>query len=198
MSELSRRNLLAVFGAAGLSARALAEQIHQSVRDIQSLDQGANYTPQFFTPHEYSTLRLLTDFMIPADANSKGAIDAGAAEFIDFVCSKSDDVAGYYRYNLGFIDQQMQSRAGANFIDAPLAEQTKFLDLISYRSNWSDLTGAAVDFFAYFRFMVVDAYYTSPVGIAGLGYMGNQVLTSFTVPEEAVQYALKRSPFGGG
>jgi hypothetical protein len=42
---------------------------------------------------------------------------------------------------------------------------------------------------------VLDAYYTSPIGIKELGYMGNTAVSEFHVPEEALQYALKRSPF---
>jgi hypothetical protein len=44
--------------------------------------------------------------------------------------------------------------------------------------------------------MVVDAYYTSPAGVKDIGYMGNTVVGTFSVPQEAVDYALKRSPFG--
>ena len=43
--------------------------------------------------------------------------------------------------------------------------------------------------------MVVDAYYTSPVGVKDIGFMGNKVRSEFSVPKEAVEYALKRSPF---
>jgi hypothetical protein len=43
--------------------------------------------------------------------------------------------------------------------------------------------------------MVVDAYYTSPIGIKDLGYMGNSAMSQFSVPQEALEYALKRSPF---
>jgi hypothetical protein len=42
--------------------------------------------------------------------------------------------------------------------------------------------------------MVVDAYYTSPIGIKEVGYMGNTAVSKFEVPQEAVDYALKRSP----
>jgi hypothetical protein len=42
---------------------------------------------------------------------------------------------------------------------------------------------------------VTDAYYTSPVGTKELGYMGNTAVSEFQVPEEALRYALKRSPF---
>ena len=197
MSEWTRRELFIAFGATGMAPQALAQRIHQAVRDIQSLDQGASYKPQFFTPHEYATARLLADFIIPADENSKGAIDAGASEFIDFICAHSDGNGGYCRYHLGWIDDQMQRRTGAVFNNAARDEQTGFLDLIAYRKNSTALISTGVDFFSYLRGLVVDAYYTSPAGMADIGYMGNQVLESFSVPPEAVQYALRRSPFGG-
>ena len=42
--------------------------------------------------------------------------------------------------------------------------------------------------------MVVDAYYTTAAGWAELGYQGNKVVAEFSVPDEAVRYALERSP----
>jgi hypothetical protein len=42
---------------------------------------------------------------------------------------------------------------------------------------------------------VVDAYYTSPAGVKDIGYMGNGAMKVFSVPQEAVDYAIKRSPF---
>jgi gluconate 2-dehydrogenase gamma chain len=179
MSELTRRELFLAFGAAGLL-------------------RGESYVPQFFTPHEYETLRMLADFILPADANSGGAIDAGAAEFIDFICAHSESNAGYCRYNLRWIDGEMQRRSGAVFTEAAREDQVALLDLIAYRKNSTPAISTVVDFFSYLRGLVVDAYYTSPVGIADIGYMGNRVVESFSVPAEAVAYALGRSPFGGG
>lgn len=198
MSELTRRELWIAFGATGLLSQALAQQVHQAVRDVQSLDQGASYTPKFFTPREYAMVRLLADFVIPADENSKGALDAGAAEFIDYICSHSGNQGELYRWGLNWIYEEMQRRTGFAFADAAREDQIKLLDVIAYRKNYSSLTSGGVDFFSAFRGMVVDAYYTSPVGMADIGYLGNQVLDSFSVPDEAVQYALRRSPFGGG
>ncbi len=42
--------------------------------------------------------------------------------------------------------------------------------------------------------MTVDAFYTSEIGIAEIGYEGNAVRTKYEVPQEAVEYALRRSP----
>jgi len=43
--------------------------------------------------------------------------------------------------------------------------------------------------------MTVDAYYTSAAGIKEVGYIGNRARKEFTVPQEAIDYAVKRSPF---
>ena len=184
MSELTRRELWIAFGATGMLSQALA--------------QGTSYTPKFFTPREYGLVRLLADFVIPADENSKGALDAGAAEFIDYICSRSANQGEFYRWGLNWIDEEMQRRTGFAFADAAREDRIKLLDVIAYWENYSPLTSVGVDFFSFFRGIVVDAYYTSSVGLADIGYLGNQVLDSFSVPDEAVQYALRRSPFGGG
>jgi hypothetical protein len=36
---------------------------------------------------------------------------------------------------------------------------------------------------------------TTPAGIKEVGYIGNSVMATFSVPQAAVDYALKRSPF---
>lgn len=41
--------------------------------------------------------------------------------------------------------------------------------------------------------MVADAYYTTPIGYKEVGYMGNTGMAQFSVPKEALEYALKRS-----
>jgi hypothetical protein len=40
----------------------------------------------------------------------------------------------------------------------------------------------------------VDAYYTSQAGIDDLGFQGNGAVAQFSVPEEAIRYAISRSP----
>jgi hypothetical protein len=42
--------------------------------------------------------------------------------------------------------------------------------------------------------MVVDAFYTSPMGVKDVGYMGNTAVAKFEVPQEVLDYVSKRSP----
>ena len=69
------------------------------------------------------------------------------------------------------------------------------IDQIAYRQNSSPELNPGIQFFTWVRRMVADAYYTSPIGMKELGYMGNGAMAQFSVPKEAVDYAMKRSPF---
>ncbi|MBL8293408.1 MAG: hypothetical protein JNN08_16290, partial [Bryobacterales bacterium] len=46
------------------------------------------------------------------------------------------------------------------------------------------------------RKMTVDAFYTSPLGIKDLGFKGNRAWSKYTVPQESIDYVMKRSPLG--
>jgi gluconate 2-dehydrogenase gamma chain len=88
----------------------------------------------------------------------------------------------------------MERRYGANFLDAKSPDQTAMLDLIAYRKNESPELGPGITFFDWTRKMVVDAFYTTPLGVKDLGYIGNTAVTKFEIPQAAIDYALKRSP----
>ena len=205
MSDLNvtRRDLLKTIGSSmilttagvGILPPVLAQHVHSAVMEIKSLDGGANYQPKYLSKHEFATLKRLSDIIIPADGNSRGAIDAGAAEYIDFMCSRSPEFADIFTGGLGWLDGAMQDRYQSTFLDAKPDQQMAMVELIAYRKNQSPVLGPGIEFFRWARNVVVDAYYTSPVGIADLGFMGNTVVSSFSVPKEALEYALKRSPF---
>jgi len=200
LDHISRRALLQSIGAslalsasgAGLLSAQDAGHVHHAVAADRA--QG-DYKPKCFTPHEYATLRRLAELIVPADEHSKGALDAGAAEFIDLLASHNDELAAIYTGGMGWLDEQMKHRYAAAFLDAQPAQQTAMLDLIAYRKNEAahPELGPGIHFFTWVRNMVVDAYYTSQTGMDDLGFMGNKALSQFSVPEEAIQYALKRS-----
>jgi gluconate 2-dehydrogenase gamma chain len=204
-STVSRRDLLKTLGSSmilttagvGVLPPILAQHVHSAVMEIKSLDGGVNYQPKYLNKHEFATMRRLSDIIIPADEHSKGAIDSGAAEYIDFLCSRSPEFAEIFTGGLGWLDGAMQKRYQSTFVDARPEQQTAMLDLIAWRKNESPELGPGIAFFRWARNVVVDAYYTSPVGIADLGYMGNTAVSQFSVPKEALEYALKRSPFAG-
>ncbi len=202
-SNVSRRDLLKTIGSsmilttggAGVLPPVLAQHVHSAVMDIKSLDGGPNYEPKYLNKHEFATMRRLSDIIIPADSHSKGAIDAGAAEYIDFLSSRSPEFARIFTGGLGWLDEAMQKRFQSTFVDAKPDQQLAMIDLIAFRKNQSPELGPGIVFFIFARNVVVDAYYTSPVGMADLGYIGNTGMSQFSVPKESLDYALKRSPF---
>lgn len=202
-SNVTRRDLLKTLGSSmilttagvGVLPPVLAQHVHSAVMEIKSLDGGANYQPKYLNKHEFATMRRLSELIVPADDHSKSAIDSGAAEYIDFLSSRSPEFAEIFTGGLGWLDEAMQKRYQSTFVDAKPDQQTAMLDLIAYRKNITPELGPGIAFFRWARNVVVDAYYTSPVGIADLGYMGNTAMSQFSVPKEALDYALKRSPF---
>src|SRR5258708_5638698 len=153
----TRRDVLIAFGATGALTPLLAQHVHQAVGEVKSLDPGPNYKPKYLTAHEYATLRKLSDFIIPVDEHSKGALDAGAAEFIDYLCAVNDRMANSFTGGLAWIDDEMQRRFSSTFLGATREEQTKLLDEISYRKDKTESDVIGVTFFAWSRGMMIDA-----------------------------------------
>jgi hypothetical protein len=195
--QFSRRDLLAKLAAgASLVAAADAQHVHESVAKEKAAQKGS-YKPKALNAHEYATLQHLSDLIIPADDRSPGALAAGAADFIDFLCGASDEMRDIFTGGLLWLDDAMAHRyGGKTFLDAAPGEQTDMLDRIAFRKNQSPELNAGIQFFAFCRRMVADAYYTTPIGYKEVGFMGNGAMAEFSVPKEAVEYALKRSGLG--
>ena len=95
--DFSRRDLLRHIGASVTLAAAGeavlnaqdAQHVHQAVAQDKA---AAPYKPKALNTHEYATLQRLSAIIIPADEHSKGALEAGAADFIDFLCAARIDL----------------------------------------------------------------------------------------------------------
>jgi gluconate 2-dehydrogenase gamma chain len=197
MEDLSRRDVFQIIGSSivlttagsGVISPALAQHVHAEVAATKSLSGGANYVAKKFTPHNFQTLRALAEIIVP------GASDAGAAEYIDFLASRNEELAAIFNGGFAWLDHYMQKTYGADFLKASAANRTELLDKLAYTKNLTPETAPGEPFWRWTRNMVVDAYYTSPAGVKDIGYMGNGAVSVFTVPKEAVDYAIKRSPF---
>jgi gluconate 2-dehydrogenase gamma chain len=195
MSEVTRRNLLQRI-ALSMTAGQLSLEAAQHVHAAAAQEKAAHgvYKPKGLNAHEYKTLEKLADYIVPVDGGAGGALAAGAPEWIDLMASENPQLLAIYTGGIAWLDRAMQKRDAPNFVDATAQQQTAMLDLIAYRKNESPELGPGIKFFEWARKMVVDAYYTSAIGIKDVGYMGNTALSKFEVPQEAIDYALKRSP----
>jgi hypothetical protein len=184
--KVSRRNVLKslTMGAvAGSVLRAIpleaAEYAHNVIEAEKA--QKAGYAPKFFKPHHYKTLRMLCETILPADADSGGAIEAGAPEFIDLLTSENLEFQVKLGGGLLWLDSTCADRYGNVYLDCTPQQQKEILDLIAYRRNAETDQGLSygVEFFSLLRNFTADGFFTSKIGIQYLGYIGNSFLTDF-------------------
>jgi gluconate 2-dehydrogenase gamma chain len=186
--KTTRRETLAAIAAMALAGpleMAEAQHVHQATA-ADAKAAGGVYAPKALTRHEFETLRALCEAIVP------GASKGSAAEFIDLLSSQNPEMAAIYTGGLAWLDEAMKRSYNADFLAARLEGRIAMLDRLASRSNHNSEFVAGVRFFYWTRRMTVDAYYTSAAGIKELGYMGNKGMTEFKVPQEAIDYAVKR------
>ena len=187
-STISRRGILkslAMSAAATSVLRVIpaqaAEYAHKMIAAEKAATPAKGYSPKFFSAHEYKTLQTLCQTIIPADADSGGAIEAGAPEFIDLLTSENKD----YQLTLGggllWLDGACADRYSKAYLDCSAEEQKQMLQQIAFRENGvtNPGLGQGIEFFAFLRSMTADGFFTSEIGIKYLGYIGSAYLTAF-------------------
>jgi hypothetical protein len=148
------------------------------------------YQPLFLSAEQFRLVERLTEMIIPAD-DTPGAKEAGVAEFIDFmlanrvpVADREDSrsveetlrwgTAAQVRFSggLDWLNARSKSEHQQAFMDCTSAQQTALLEEIAYRSKFTPSTKRGREFFQLLREYTVVGYYTSKVGLEGLGYPG--------------------------
>jgi hypothetical protein len=139
------------------------------------------YAPKFFVAHQYKTLQTLCQTIIPGDADSGGAIEAGAPEFIDLLTSENTEYQVTLGGGLMWLDSTCSDRYGKAYLDCTPQQQKEILDQIAYRNNaMADARlSQGVEFFSFLRNMTSDGFFTSEIGIKYLGYQGSAFLMEF-------------------
>jgi hypothetical protein len=158
-----------------------AEYAHRMVAAEKAAAENHGYAPKFFTPHHYQTLQSLCQTIIPSDDEAKGAIEAGAPEFIDLLTSENKDYQLALGGGLMWLDDFCVDRYGKVYLECTSEQQKEILDLIAYRKNAKKdpSLGPGTEFFAFLRKLTADGYFTSEIGIEYLGYIGNTYVRNF-------------------
>ena len=134
---------------------------------------GTPYRQQFFTPHEWRTVQVLADMVIPADERSGGATDAGVPEFIDFMMIDRPAMQTAMRGGLGWMDAQCRERFGRDFVDCDAVQRGALLDDIAWPARTPPELSHGAAFFTGFRDLVATGFWSSRLGVEDLGYIGN-------------------------
>src|SRR5438067_8980569 len=120
--RISRRRALALLTAGPVAAMtwttAEAEQAHEHATQARAQTGAttAAHKRQFFTAHEYATVAVLVDLIIPRDERSGSATDAGVPEFMDFMMVDQPRRQVAMRGGLALVDRLAQDRAGKRFV----------------------------------------------------------------------------------
>ncbi len=224
LETMDRRALLRGIALAITATGTLDAQAAQHVHTETSAEKSktGSYKLKAFTTGEFKLLERLAELIVPADKVSGSAKDAGAPEFIDTLSSQNEELADIFHGGLAWLDAEMRKRYSTGFVAAEPGAQTAMLDLLveagrseaerrseelvyqkapiyqefsNYTVKRENELAVGARFFDWVRKMTVDAFYTSPIGIKDLGYLGNKAVSKYEVPKEALEYALKRSPF---
>lgn len=196
MSDFTRREALTVLGAASLSAaapRPLRANLPPAVRRAAVAAEQAlllgQYEPVFFTAHEWQTVRLLADMVIPRDGRSGSATDAGVPEFLDFTMDDRPMFRTPMRGGLAWLDDACLERFGAVFVECTEAERGELLDAIAWPDRAAADVSQGVAFFSGFRDLVASGFYSSRIGIEDVQYRGNTYITEWAgCPPEAIRH----------
>jgi gluconate 2-dehydrogenase gamma chain len=135
-----------------------------------------NYTPKFFKPSEWKTVRMLADYIIPRDERSGSATDAKVPEYIDFLMADkdaSDSSKIAMRGGLGWLDFECVERFGKSFVNATDEERRQVLDDIAWPKKARPEMSHGVAFFNRFRDLTASGFFSSEMGWKDVRYVGN-------------------------
>ncbi|HEV2351621.1 MAG TPA: gluconate 2-dehydrogenase subunit 3 family protein [Terriglobia bacterium] len=177
----------------GASAPAHAEP--PSVTEGATVAQAAGaYKRKALDEHEWKAIRILSDWIIPADERSGSATEAGVPEFIDdWLDFKRGRTLDKVRGGLTWLDLECNRQFHHDFADCTKEQQKQMLDRIAYPKQAAPEDAAGVAFFNEMRNLVVSGFFSSKMGVKDLPYLGNQMLTEWNgcPPEVLAKLGLK-------
>ena len=146
-------------------------------RSKSSEAEPAAYKPMFFSAHEYNTVDIVTEHIIPADG-TPGANQAGVAEFIDFMVAHSPDLQYQFRTGLAWLDVFARESNSTDFTSLPVETRQLLLSRLAYHAKQSPAELQGQEFFSLIREYTVLGFYTSRIGLEALDYPGLRIYGS--------------------
>jgi len=147
---------------------------------------------KFFDEHEMKTIAILADIIIPKDETSGSATEAGVPDFIAFIVKDMPRYQTPLRGGMKWLDIQCMKRYNADFASCTQAQQIEIVDEIAFPEKAKPEMQQGVAFFNTMRDLTACGFFSSKIGIADLGYAGNQPNQWDGVPQDVLdKYGLK-------
>lgn len=171
----------------GAASKSVADgfTLDRQPEELAQYDKVVSET--FFTQHEMETITVLADIIIPKDDVSGSATDAKVPEFIEFIVKDMPSHQTPMRGGLMWIDRYAFKKNGKNFKDCTYEQQIAIVDEIAYPNKASKQVAQGVAFFNLMRDLTCTGFYTSKIGVADIGYAGNQPNQWNGVPDEVLK-----------
>src|SRR5438128_7636682 len=184
--ETDRRTMLRLLAAAPAAAgfvwtEAEAQEAHTHAQAAQTTAQktGTPYKPKFFNAHEWATIAMLADMIIPKDDRSGSATDAAVPEFMDFMMVDQPRRQTAMRGGLAMIDRLCEERFDKRFVACSGEQRRAVLDDIAFPAKATQATSQAVAFFSSFRDLTASGFWSSKMGVDDLEYDGNTFVSQW-------------------
>jgi hypothetical protein len=183
MSE--RRDFIKFMAAAPMAHLAVTAldletaAIHTRETLERLAERGQQYQPKVFSAHEWRTVRVLVDMVIPRDARSGSATDAGVPEFMDVFMETRQNMRTWMRTGLTWLDDECRKRFSKAFVDCDATQRAAVLDDIAWPRRAGPEMQNGVRFFNNFRNFTASGFWSSKIGVDDLQYMGNRPIAQW-------------------
>lgn len=180
---IKRRDILkalSVVPAAALIPLGTAAAAEPKAAGNAAAQAAAAYHRKVFNDHEWETVKVLSDLIIPADERSGSASQAGVPAFIDdWLDFKGGELKAEIIGGLTWLDIECNRQFGHDFVACTQAQQKKILDRIAYPDKASPDDTNYVMFFSHLRDLVVGGFFSSEEGVKDLPYLGNKMVAEW-------------------
>jgi gluconate 2-dehydrogenase gamma chain len=182
---VSRRDIFSIIGsvpvlAAVNTAGAQTPDAHAHMaHKAAAAPAKGPYVRQSFDDHQWKTIHVLCDLVIPADEHSGSASEAGVPEFLDdWLAFRTEedgnqDLRAQIFGGLMWLDRESRKLAETDFAGASAAHQKQILDRVAYPERAAKDDHNWVSFFNQVRSLIVGGFYSSKMGVHDLPYLGN-------------------------
>jgi Gluconate 2-dehydrogenase subunit 3 len=157
--------------------------------DLLKAHETGTLWPLTFTSEQRRLATVLCDLIIPADDRSPSASAVGVVDFIDeFISAPYPDQRAdrpVILEGVAWLDAEAQRRHARKFVQLDARQLAAICDDISKAEPAPQFAQAAA-FFSRYRSLTAGGFYTTPVGMKDLRYVGNVATTSFEGPPLAV------------
>jgi len=179
---INRRDMLKAFSVvpAVLIPMGTAVAAGEKAAAPQAAQAAAAYQRKVFDDHQWETIRVLSDIIIPADDRSGSATQAGVPAFIDdWLDFKGGKLKAEILGGLTWLDLECNRSFGHDFIGCGASQQKQLLDRIAWPEKATPEDRNYAAFFTDLRDLVASGFFSSEMGVKDLPYLGNRPANDF-------------------